>query len=119
MEMFGEEYTIKQCVNPGRGRGKGFVIDKDFIARVRMEAKLSCKFHKVTAEKEAWKTYYENKIAVDEIGQKFSYLKKEESRLEKVVEMQNILYKKLDVLLAMMNNNHHVLQQGTIVNNEV
>ena len=56
-----------------------------------MEAKLSCKFHKVTAEKEAWKTYYENKIAVDEIGQKFSYLKKEESRLEKVVEMQNIL----------------------------
>ena len=84
-----------------------------------MEAKLSCIFHKVTAEKEAGKTYYENKIAVDEIGQKFSYLKKEESRLEKVVEMQNILYKKLDVLLAMMNNNHHVLQQGTIVKNEV
>ena len=84
-----------------------------------MEAKLSCKFHKVTAEKEAWKTYYENKIAVDEIGQKFIYLKKEESRLERVVEMQNILYKKLDVLLAMMNNNHHVLQQGTIVKNEV
>ena len=84
-----------------------------------MEAKLSCKFHKVTAAKEAWKTYYENKIAVDEIGQKFSYLKKEESRLERVVEMQNILYKKLDVLLAMMNNNHHVLQQSTIVKNEV